>query len=179
VQLARVARGHSRLLQSTRIGRPARPLSRSRSVSQADSASSILVTRSTKNPQASGHVHCGPLLRSRLAGLHGPSAGHALADVTAALAVVAGIGYTKPRQGLSSRGRLGCRPGHRPRRGQHGTTRHPRRHPTRCVAEQIHSAVNVVLQHVRCPTLQKWPNRPTKIDRSRSIGVGGYGPLSH
>ena len=40
-------------------------------------------------------------------------------------------------------------------------------------------AVNVVLRHVRCPTLQKWPNRPTKIDRSRSIRVGGYGPLLH
>jgi hypothetical protein len=41
------------------------------------------------------------------------------------------------------------------------------------------AAVNVVLRHVRCPTLQKWPNRPTKIDRSRSIRVGGYGPLLH
>jgi hypothetical protein len=40
-------------------------------------------------------------------------------------------------------------------------------------------AVNVVLRHVRCPTLQKWPNRPTKIDRNRSILVGGYGPLLH
>jgi hypothetical protein len=40
-------------------------------------------------------------------------------------------------------------------------------------------AVNVVLRHVRCPTLQKWPNRPTKIDRSRSIRVGGYGSLLH
>jgi hypothetical protein len=42
-----------------------------------------------------------------------------------------------------------------------------------------YSAVNVVLRHVRCPTLQKWPNRPTKIARSRSIRVGVYGPLLH
>jgi hypothetical protein len=40
-------------------------------------------------------------------------------------------------------------------------------------------AVNDVLRHGRCPTLQKWQNRSTKIDRSRSIRVGGYGPLLH
>jgi putative transposase len=46
-------------------------------------------------------------------------------------------------------------------------------------AAHLSPAVNVVLRHVRCPTLQKWPSRPTKIDRSRSIRVEGYGPLLH
>ena len=40
-------------------------------------------------------------------------------------------------------------------------------------------AVNVVLRHVRYPTLQKQPSRPSKTGQSRSIRVGGYGPLSH
>jgi hypothetical protein len=51
VQLARVTRGQPRLLQSTRTGRVSRPFRRSRSASQADSASSILVTRSTRKSQ--------------------------------------------------------------------------------------------------------------------------------
>jgi len=38
---------------------------------------------------------------------------------------------------------------------------------------------HVVLRYVHCPTLQKWPNRPSKTDRSRSIRVGGYGSLLH
>src|SRR5262249_61297742 len=45
--------------------------------------------------------------------------------------------------------------------------------------EVRHSAVNVLPRHVRCPTLQQRPNRLSKSYRSRSIRVGGYGPLLH
>jgi hypothetical protein len=40
-------------------------------------------------------------------------------------------------------------------------------------------AVNVRLRHVRFPTLQQWPHHRYTNYRSRSIRVGGYGPLLH
>src|SRR5215813_1322255 len=40
-------------------------------------------------------------------------------------------------------------------------------------------AVNALLRYVRCPTLRQWRNRLSDSHRSRSIRVGGYGPLLH
>ena len=50
----------------------------------------------------------------------------------------------------------------------------PGRLPVRRPASTIrHSAVNVVLRHVRCPTLQKWPNGRRRLTGTEAFELDG------
>ena len=85
--------------------------------------------------------------------------------------------------GRPAGGHSGCRARRHPRRGAFpatgmALTAGPIAR-SRTGEHEPPSAVNVLLRHVRFPTLRQWPHHRYTNYRSRSIRVGGYGPLLH